>query len=105
MYIIWDPLDILIYYIILEIGNGAFVRISYTISKDPFTVSELFVYYNSYYNNVVVVTVRVLNVFTIAARTVQYTGGFHINIIYYYSRVVHAVDKNISIYIYSIFLA
>jgi len=73
-----------------------FIRFRRSSSKDPLTDSELFVCYNSYYYNNVVVTVCVLNLFTIAARTV-YTGGLRINIIY--SRVVRAVDKNISIHI------
>jgi len=94
-----------ILYYILEIGNGAFVRILYDFieagRRYPLTDSVLFIYYNSHYD-FVVVTVRFLNLFTIAARTV-YTGGLHINIIHY-SCVVHAVDKNISIYIYIVYI-
>lgn len=58
-----------ILYYILEIGNGAFVRILYDFveagRKYPLTDSELFVYYNSHYD-VVVVTVRFLNFFPIS---------------------------------------
>jgi hypothetical protein len=82
----------------LEIGNQAFTHIIfYTISIKQFGGSvyrfrTIHILYNSHYN-IIVVTVSILNVFTIAA---LYTSGLYINIIYSY--VVCAVDKNISLY-------